>query len=79
MDVQTRKLNVIQDILRYANSNILSEMEKILKIERAKQLEEEITPMTLNEYEERISTGIKEHKEGKITSAKSVKQDILKW
>lgn len=79
MDLQTRKLQFIQDFLRYANPNILSKLEILLKSEREKELEKEIEPMTLKEYEKRLEKAFEEAKTNKVKSAKSLKADIETW
>lgn len=79
MDIQTRKLHFIEDFLRYANSNILEKFEQILHQEREKELAKEIKPMTLSQYEHRISKAIKDIEEGKVQRAKSLKKEIAAW
>ncbi len=79
MDIQTRKLHFIEDFLRYANSSVLEKFEQILRQEREKELEKEIKPMTLTQYEHRIYKAIEDIKEGKVKSAKSLKKEIASW
>lgn len=47
MDLQTRKVQFIQEFLKHANENLLGKFEKLLKQEREKAFEKEIKPLTL--------------------------------
>ena len=79
MDLQTRKLNFIQDFLRLANDSIIEKFEKILLQERKKNIEKEISPMTLAEYEKRIDNALDDLKNNRVTTAKKLKKDISTW
>jgi len=79
MDLQTRKINFIQEFLKYANSSILSKFEDLLKSECEKVLEKEIKPMTLQEYEQRIEKAFEEVKNNKVKSVRSLKKEIATW
>lgn len=79
MDLQTRKLHFIQDFLKYSNSGILDKFEEMLKLERAKTFEKEIKPMTLSQYEYRISKAIEDSKNNKVKGAHTLKKEIATW
>ena len=79
MDLQTRKIQFIQEFLKHANTNILDRFEEMLKQERNKEFEKEIEPMTLQEYEHRVEKAFKEIKNCRAKSAKSLKAEIATW
>ena len=79
MDIQTRKIQFIQEFLKYANDNMLVRFEKMLKHEREKAFEKEIKPMTLKDYEQRIDRAIEDVKNNKVRSARNLKKDIATW
>ncbi len=74
MDIQTRKLHFIQDFLRLANDNILDKFEKMLAQEREKKYSDEIKPMTMQQYEQRIDKAFDEFKNAKVKTAKELKK-----
>jgi len=76
MDLQSRKIQFIQEFLKYANANILDQFEAMLKQEREKVFEKEIEPMTLKEYEERIGKAFEDVKNNRVKSAKKLKNEI---
>jgi len=79
MDLQTRKIQFIQEFLKYANSNVLDKMEDLLRRERNKEFEKEIKPMTLDEYQHRIDTAFEDVKNNRVRSAKQLKNEIVTW
>lgn len=79
MDIQTRKLHFVQEFLRLANDNIIDEFEKMLQQERKKIIEQEISPMTLAEYEKRIDSALEDLKNNRVTTAKKLKKEIASW
>jgi hypothetical protein len=79
MDLQTRKIQFIQEFLKYANTNILDRFEEMLKQERNKEFEKEIKPMTLKEYEHRVERAFEDVKNNRVRSAKTLKAEIAKW
>ena len=79
MDLQTRKIQFIQEFLRSANSNIVEKFEKMLRQERKKMYEKEIKPMTLQQYEQRIDKAMDDYKNNRVVNARKLKKDIASW
>lgn len=79
MDIQSRKIQFIQEFLKYANSNILDQFEEMLKLEREKVFEKEIEPMTLKEYELRVEKALEDVKNNRVKSARKLKNEIATW
>lgn len=79
MDLQSRKIQFIQEFLKYANSNILDKLEELLKKEREKVFEKEIEPMTLKEYELRVEKALEDVKNNRVKSARKLKNEIATW
>jgi hypothetical protein len=79
MDLQTRKLQFIQEFLRLANDSIIEKFEKMLQQERKKIVEQDISPMTLAQYEQRINNAIDDLKNNRVTTAKKLKKEIASW
>ena len=79
MDIQTRKIHFIQDFLKYANDNMLTRFEEMLKQERKNAFENEIKPMTLKEYEQRMERAVEDVKNNRVKSARNLKNEIVTW
>ena len=79
MDIQTRKLDFIQDFLKYANNSILDKFEALLKQEREKEFEQEIKPMTFKQYEQSIDKALNDVEHNRVKSARALKNEIATW
>lgn len=79
MDLQSRKIQFIQEFLKYANTGILDKFEELLKQERQKEFEKELEPMTLKEYEQRVDKAFEDVKNSKVKSARQLKNEVATW
>jgi hypothetical protein len=79
MDLQTRKLNFIQEFLRLNNEKLISKLENLLKSEKAKSYEQSISPLSEEELNRIIDEAEKDSKEGRLISAVELKKEIDSW
>ncbi len=79
MDLQTRKINFIQEILRVKNENIIEKLEKILRQERKKVIEKELSPMTINEFNALIDNAESDSENDRMYNAGEILNDIDTW
>lgn len=77
MDLQTRKLNFIQDFLKLESEKTIAQFEKVLRNTAAN--EEELNPMTIDEFHRRINQSLEDVKNGKVTDANDLLIEIEKW
>lgn len=77
MDLQTRKLNFIQDFLKLESEKTIAQFEKLLRNTVAN--EEELNPMTVDEFHKRINQSLEDVKNGKVTDANDLLTEIEKW
>nr|WP_315171217.1 hypothetical protein [uncultured Flavobacterium sp.] len=77
MDLQTRKLNFIQDFLKLESEKTIAQFEKLLRNTAAN--EEELNPMTVDEFHKRINQSLEDVKNGKVTDANDLLTEIEKW
>ena len=79
MNIQTRKLNFVQEFLQLSNEEIINKLATILKQERKKQFEKNIKPMSVDTFNKLIDRAEKDANEGKVTEAKALKKAIKSW
>ena len=79
MDIQTRKLNFVQEFLRLKNEELIQKFEKILLEERKKQYEENLKPYTIEEYNNLIDEAKSDAEYGRIKETGELKKDIDSW
>ncbi len=79
MDLQTRKLKLIQEFLKVQSEDVISRLEKIMKNEGLKSEQDEIAPMTIEELNARIDQSMQDSKNGRLTESGDLKSKIDKW
>ena len=79
MDIQARKISLIQEFLRINSEVLINKLDKFLHDEKKKIYEEELKPMSLNKFNEMIDIAEDDSANGRIIEAKNLKKDIEKW
>ena len=83
MDLQTRKLNFIQEILTVSNEKLISKLESLLKKERLKDevigFSADGNPMNKEAYIRNIDEARKQSKEGKCISQEELEKLSENW
>lgn len=79
MDLQSRKLEIIQEFLKIQSEDLLIKIEELLKLEKARVREEDLEPMSLEEFNSRIGQSVENSKNNKLLEANEFKAIIEKW
>lgn len=79
MDLQTRKIHFIQEVLRVKNENIIEKLEKILHQERKKVIDKELSPMTIEEFNSLIDSSESDAENDRMYNAGEILKDIDTW
>lgn len=79
MDLQTRKLALIQEFLKIQSEDVISRFEKILKKENTKSEQEGMNPMKIEKFNARIDQSMEDSKNGRLIEAREFKAKIDKW
>jgi len=79
MDLQTRKLQFIKEVLRVKNENIIEKLEKILHQEKKKVIEKEFSPMTNKEFYSLIDSAEDDSENDRMYNAGEILKDIDTW
>ncbi|SDF25432.1 hypothetical protein SAMN05421636_1323 [Pricia antarctica] len=78
MDLQSRKIEFVQEFLKLQSEEAISRLEKLLKIEK-KWDGDELEPMTVKELNERIDKSMEDSKNGRLTEVNQLLAEIEKW
>jgi hypothetical protein len=78
MDIQSRKIDFIQEFLKIQNEDLISRLEKLLRSNKTKE-ETTFEPMTLDELNARIDKSINDSKNNKLTYSNDLLDEIEKW
>jgi hypothetical protein len=79
MDIQTRKINFVQEFLRLRNIKLIEKLEKILLEDKAKEYEANLKPMSVDNFNKMIDKSIDDSKQGKVVNARELKESVKKW
>lgn len=79
MDIQTRKIEFIQDFLKVQSEELISQLEALLRKENGSSNPKEFEPMTIEEFNTRIDTSMEDSENGKLISSSDLKAKIDTW
>ena len=79
MDIQTRKINFVQDFLRLRNTKLIDKLEKILLENKAKDYEENLKPMSVDGFNHMIDKSLEDVHQGNVVDARELKETVKKW
>ncbi|MFO7789311.1 MAG: hypothetical protein R6V32_01965 [Bacteroidales bacterium] len=79
MDLQTRKIQFIREVLRVKNENIIDKLEKILHQERKKVNDKKSGPMTIEEFNALIDSAENDAENNRMYNAGEILNDIDTW
>jgi len=79
MDIQTRKINFIQNFLRLRNTKLIEKLENILLEDKAKDYEANLKPMSVDSFNQMIDKSIEDVHQGNVLDARELKETVKKW
>ncbi|MGB6036643.1 MAG: hypothetical protein WBG42_10285 [Cryomorphaceae bacterium] len=78
MDLETRKIEFVQEFLKLRSEKAISRLEKLLKIEKEWD-ENERRPMKMEEFYARIDKSMDDSKNGRLTELDQLFSEIKGW
>ena len=79
MDIQTRKIEFVQEFLKVQNEDVINRLEKILHKESKTSEKENFKPMTIEELNGRIDKSMEDSQNGRLIKATDLKAKMEKW
>lgn len=79
MDIETRKIEFIQEFLKVQSEEVISRLEKLLREENKNSEKVDFKPMTIEEFNERIDKSMEDSKNGRLTKASELKAKMERW
>jgi len=79
MDIQTRKINFVQEFLRLRNIKLIEKLEKILLEDKAKDYEANLKPLSIDRFNKMVDKSIEDAKQGNVVNARDLKESVKKW
>lgn len=79
MNLEARKLSLIQKFLRIDNEKVISALESFLHKNSSEVFEQNLKPMSLDQLNKEIDQALDDEKNNRLISAKDLKNQIQKW
>jgi hypothetical protein len=79
MDLKARKIKFVQEFLRLQNEEIVSGLENLLRSKKAELLEQNLQPMSMEQYDAEMDQAMEDSKNGRMIAVKDLKAKIDKW
>lgn len=79
MDLEARKISFVQEFLRLQNEEIVSGLESLLRKKKAELIENNLKPMSLEQFNSEIDEAMEDSAQGRMIKATDLKAKIQKW
>ena len=77
MDIQTRKIEFIQEFLKLQNEELISRLENLLRANKSKN--DDFNQMTIDELNSRVDQSMNYSKNERFTNSDDLIAEIEKW
>ena len=79
MNLEARKISLVQGFRRIDNEKIIIALENLLHKRKSELFEENLKPMSVKQFNDEIDLAIEDDKNNRIISAQDLKSKIEKW
>jgi hypothetical protein len=79
MNIQARKLILIEEFLRISDENLIYKLELLIRQEKKNLIEKELKPMSLNEFHNMIDKAIQDSDAGRVITHEELKNKVNEW
>jgi hypothetical protein len=79
MNIQARKLNLIEEFIRISDESIIEKLESFIITEKKKQYERDLKPMSLKEFHDMIDQAKQDKANGRVISHEELKKRVKTW
>ena len=78
MNLQARKISFVQEFLRLKNEEIISGLESMLKKRKSEIYENELEPMSLDNFNKEIDQALEDSENDRVIKATDLKSKFKK-
>ena len=79
MNIQARKLVLIEEFLRISDESLITKLESFIKQEKKVSHERNLKPMSLNEFHEMIDHAKRDSDAGRVITHQELKKKVKTW
>ena len=79
MNIQARKLILIEEFLRISDETLITKLESFIRQEKKISHEMNLKPMSINEFHEMIDQAKQDSDAGRVISHEELKKKVKTW
>ena len=79
MDIQTRKIELIEDFLTITDETIIAKFESLIKTEKTKSSEKGLKPMSIENFYANIEQAKDDSDNGRVIKHQDLIEKVKKW
>ena len=79
MNIQARKLVLIEEFLRISDETLITKLELFIRQEKKISHERNLKPMSINEFHEMIDQAKQDSEAGRVISHEELKKKVKTW
>ena len=79
MNIQARKLVLIEEFLRISDETLITKLELFIRQEKKISHERNLKPMSINGFHEMIDQAKQDSEEGRVIAHEELKKKVKTW
>ena len=79
MNLEARKISLVQEFLKTDNEKLITALENLLYKRKTEFFEENLKPMSLEVFNKEIDKAINDEEDNRLIPAEDLKKKIQKW
>jgi hypothetical protein len=79
MNIQARKLTLIEEFLQVDDEKLITKLESLIKEEKKISQKQAVEPMSLNEFHKMIDQAKQDSEAGRVTLHQELKKKVKTW
>lgn len=79
MNIQARKLGLIEEFLHINDESLIIKLESVIRQEKKLLHERNLKPMSLNDFHEMIDQAKRDSEAGRVISHQELKNKVKTW
>lgn len=79
MNLEARKILIVQEFLRLDNEKIITAVESLLHESKSEIYEQSLKPMSMEQYNNEVDKALEDEKNNRLINVKDLKQKVKGW
>lgn len=79
MNLEARKISIVQEFLRLDNEKIITAIESLLHESKSDAFEQNLKPMSVEQFNAEIDAALDDEKHNRLISTDNLKQKVKGW